>query len=740
MAVFAQLAAVCLALLLEEISQWLEEAQRITNATAHLWTATAISLLLALPTFGVISRIRSVTIKIAMLTGGAFLVFHHVFKGFDPAVLPYLNESVMNYFGVGFLLVAIYAAVVEIGIANDNLRNQENRFSKLVQTAQEAVAILNHLGRFTFVNPKFIETLGLPRHEILGLNLSEFIDPEELPPCLKEFSGASAHFECKLHIPNGKTLVMLGSATVLNDDQDQTRGAFLMLTDVTALKQAESALRESERNYREIFNATNEALIILDLDGRILDVNSRTCELFGVSRNDAMSSTLDDFSSNGTEAAGWVQKATTEGPQLFEWPVRGRNGRAFWTEVSLRSSNVGGRQCVIAALRDISERKQLEAQLRQAQKMEAIGQLAGGIAHDFNNLLQVINGYTELTLEDAPCDPATREALTEIRRASDSATRLVRQLLAFSRRQVLKQESLEINEVVGGVMNMLHRVIGEHIRVVFLPGRHVEPIYADRGQMEQVLMNLSVNARDAMPNGGTLTIETGDAVLDKEFCHANNWAREGQYVLLSVSDNGCGMDPKTLSRIWEPFFTTKEVGKGTGLGLATVYGIVRQHDGMVHVYSEFGKGTVFKIYLPALKNPMPLQSKKTDADTLGGRETVLLAEDNEMVRNLTRNMLEQAGYTVLTARDGVEAVQLFEERGDTVDLALMDLVMPGMGGDAVYTQVRSRFPKVRFLFASGYSSGVVQNAVTLGDNFELIQKPFDRKDLLLRLRKLIDIT
>jgi PAS domain S-box-containing protein len=687
------------------------------------------------------------------MAGIVCLTVVHVLAILLPPFLPVVTNLVdlqplMNYLGVGFLLVSILASVIEIDIARESLRTEEERFAKLVQTAQEAVAILDNQCRLNFANLKFIETLGIPEPQILGHHLQEFISEqhllERLQKTTEDDSGGFSRFECRLQLPQGGDLDMLASATALVDADSRFQGAFVMLMDVSALNEAKTALLESERNYREIFNSTNDAMIILNGEGRILDINTRTCNLFGIERDQALASSIDDYNSpspsgSRLEATEWVRKAVEEGPQLFEWPVHNRSGQIFWTEVGLRASNVGGRQCVIAAVRDITERKQLEAQLRQAQKMEAIGQLAGGIAHDFNNLLQVINGYSDLVIDEEECSSPTRDALLEIRRAGESATRLVSQLLAFGRRQVLRREHLDINEVIDGLMNMLHRVIGEHIHVSIMPGPNVQPINADRGQLEQVLMNLCVNARDAMPDGGTLAIETADVVFDREFCHANSWAREGHFVLVSVSDSGHGIDSHTLSHIWEPFFTTKEVGKGTGLGLATVYGIVRQHDGMVNVYSEPAKGTVFKIYLPAYSSEPPAVAVSVDTDHRGAGELVLLAEDNEMVRNLTRHMLEQAGYKVITANDGMEAVRLLEDQGEEVCIAVMDLVMPGLGGRAVYERVKDQFPKLRFLFASGYSSGIVQTGLGPNDEFELIQKPFKRTEFLGRIRKLIEV-
>jgi len=508
-------------------------------------------------------------------------------------------------------------------------------------------------------------------------------------------------------------------------------------------RQTDEALRRSEENYRGIFDASNEAMFIHDTSGAILDVNRRMCELFGISREEAVRLQFKDFS-NGeppysqAEAIQWVEKAYQSGPQLFEWLCKRRDGRLFWGEVALSRVRIDGQDRILAAARDITSRKQLEEQLRQAQKMEAVGQLAGGVAHDFNNLLQAINGFTDMALQDIEADHAARPLLQEVAKAGDRAASLVRQLLAFSRRQVIHPEYLDLNEVIAGLLKMLVRVLGEHIRINFVPGHSPGNIYADRGQIEQVLMNLSLNARDAMPAGGTLTIETACIRADAEYCQTNTWARPGEFVVLTIMDNGCGMDAETLKHIFDPFFTTKEVGKGTGLGLATVYGIVRQHEGMINVYSELGTGTVFRIYLPKSGRPVEVVEIAQPEQTYSGTETILLAEDDEIVRNLSRRLLQEAGYTVLLAEDGQEALRVAQEHGDQIALALLDVVMPRMGGREVYERLRHSHPRMRFLFASGYSVDFFNASLMPKEGLELVQKPFDPKMLLSRIRKILD--
>jgi signal transduction histidine kinase/ActR/RegA family two-component response regulator len=392
--------------------------------------------------------------------------------------------------------------------------------------------------------------------------------------------------------------------------------------------------------------------------------------------------------------------------------------------------------------RETQVRERLEEQYRQAQKMEAVGQLTGGVAHDFNNLLQVINGGTEMAMMDLEAEHPAREALQEVSEAGQRAARLVEKLLLFSRRQTMHPMVLDLNEAVADLLKMLRRVIGETVRLEWHPGDDVGAVHADHSMVEQALMNLCVNARDAMPEGGTLTIETENVMVDEEYCASHSSAVPGRYSLLTVSDTGEGMDRETLGRAFEPFFSTKEIGKGTGLGLATVYGIVKQHGGMINVYSEPGQGTVFKLYWPVVDSAADLgeapEEDDHDPSWAGGRETILLAEDNALVRRLARAILQRAGYTVVTAGSGTEAVSIAEEEGERLDLAILDVVMPDMGGREAYERIRGRRPNLKALFASGYSPNVVRGEFAVDRSLDLIQKPFGRHDLLRAVRRTLD--
>ena len=388
--------------------------------------------------------------------------------------------------------------------------------------------------------------------------------------------------------------------------------------------------------------------------------------------------------------------------------------------------------------RNEDARRALEEQYRQAQKMEAIGQLTGGVAHDFNNLLQVINGGTDMALEDLePGNPA-REALLDVSKAGERAARLVQQLLLFSRRQIMRPEILDLNTAVNELLKMVRRVIAEHIHLEWLPAQQVIMVNADRGMIEQALMNLCLNARDAMPEGGTLTIRTDLAVFDEAACRAHSWASPGEYAGLHVSDTGSGMNEEVREHIFEPFFTTKEQGKGTGLGLATVFGIVKQHEGFIRVEGSPGEGTGFSLYFPRCAQPVEPAVHSAPSKLASGSETILLAEDDAMVRNLARAILERAGYTVLAASDGSKAVDLFEKQGDQIDLVLLDVVMPVMGGRAALDRIRALRRNARVIFASGYSEKDLHTNFVLDSGLVLIQKPYTREDLLQAVREALD--
>ena len=501
---------------------------------------------------------------------------------------------------------------------------------------------------------------------------------------------------------------------------------------------AEEALRKSESMFRLLFSHTPLPMWVFDLETlRFLQVNEAATLQYGYSDAQFRAMTMRDICQDGYEPsfddhiAAWKEEGRRHGRRRH----KKRDGKIFEVDVISHKLEYAGRCVRLVVAQDVSERQLLEQQLRQSQKMEAIGRLAGGVAHDFNNLLMVIKGHTELLMDSlAPGDHVKRK-IEQIDRSADRATALVRQLLAFSRMQVLQPRAMNLNSVVEEMSKLLPRLIGEDIELVVRPSADLGTIRGDASQMEQVLMNLAVNARDAMPSGGKLIIETSNVELDNYYREAHPIVQPGRYVLLAVSDTGVGMDAETQAHIFEPFFTTKEQGKGTGLGLATVYGVVKQSGGFVWVYSEVGKGTTFKIYLPrvdeAICEPPAAQNS---AQALRGTETILLTEDEQDVREVAREFLESAGYTVLQAASGSAALHVAATHDGIIDLLITDMVMPGMSGQELVRRMCEERRQLRIIYMSGYSDAA--GAAASGDGGPIVlTKPFSRSALLQAVRQ-----
>jgi signal transduction histidine kinase len=407
-------------------------------------------------------------------------------------------------------------------------------------------------------------------------------------------------------------------------------------------------------------------------------------------------------------------------------------------QISAELIQLNGIPCVLAITNDVTEAKRMEEQFRQAQKMEAVGRLAGGMAHDFNNMLGVIIGYSDLLTERSSLKDAMRDA-SQVKKAAERAAALTRQLLAFSRQQVLLPRVLNLNDVVKDISQMLLRVIAEDISLAFVPASSLGAVKADLGQIEQVLMNLVMNARDAMPQGGKIVIETANVELDETYSQIHQEVRPGPYVLLSVSDTGFGMDAKTISKVFEPFFTTKAPGEGTGLGLSMVYGVIRQSGGYIWVYSEPGQGATFKIYLPRIEEAAePLSRTTSEIIFAKGSETVLLVEDEQNLREVTIELLESEGYRVLAAKDGPSAIAISQGHRDMVHILLTDIVLPNMSGTTLAERIKEFRPDLKVLYMSGYTSNLVAHQGILDSSSAFIQKPFTKHGLLSELRRVLD--
>ena len=523
-----------------------------------------------------------------------------------------------------------------------------------------------------------------------------------------------------------------------------------IMLEISERKRAEEALRKSEAKYRRLHATMMDAFVRVDMAGNIREANLAYQALLGYSEEELLLQTDEDLTPekwHALEAGIVAEQVLANGhSQVYEKEYRRKNGTIFPVEqrTFLLRDDLGQPIGMWAIVRDITERRRaedekerLESQLLQAQKMESVGRLAGGVAHDFNNMLSVILGYAELIKGRLPVgDPHLKDILS-IEKAAGHSRDITRQLLAFSRKQIIEPRLMNLNDQIASSQNTLARLIGEEIELCFYPEKDLQRINFDPTQVDQILVNLVVNARDAMPDGGRLTIETANIRLDAFYCQAHLGFKPGDYVLLAVSDDGVGMDKELQSHLFEPFFTTKIVGEGTGLGLATVYGMVKQNGGFINVYSEPGQGTTFKIYIPGVAEEEAGTEEIEEARVAYGSGRVLLVEDEEMVREIAKEILEEIGYTVLVADTPQAALSLCENQDTRIDLLLTDVVMPGMSGVELKKKIEAIRPGIKVLFMSGYTSNVIAKRGVLEKGVHFIQKPFRMKDLALKVREAI---
>jgi len=519
---------------------------------------------------------------------------------------------------------------------------------------------------------------------------------------------------------------------------------------VVERKKAEEDLRASETRYRRLFESAKDGILILDAaTGQVVDANPFLISLLGYSHADLLGKTLWDlgpFKDVTVSRDAFRELQEKDYVRYEDLPLETHDGRLINVEFVSNVYLVGKTRVIQCNIRDITERKRteeqrkkLEGQLRVSQKMEAIGILAGGVAHDFNNLLSVILSYTEFAMKALREGDPLKDDLLEVKKAGDRAAVLTRQLLAFSRKQLLQPVPLNLNHVAEGVEKMLRRILGEDIDYVQVLAPDLGVVRADPGQIEQVLMNLAVNSRDAMSEGGKLTIETSNVELDEEYAAHHVGVKPGPYVQLAVTDTGCGMDEQTKSQLFEPFFTTKEKGKGTGLGLSTVYGIVTQSGGNIWVYSELGLGTTFKIYFPRELSVKATATRlRAMLEPATGTETILVVEDEEALRKVARRFLEAAGYTVLTAAAGDEALLISAQHAGTIHLLLTDVVMPRMSGKALAQALLKTRPMTKILYMSGYADNAFVHHGVVDEGTHFIGKPFTATDVTQKIRSVLD--
>ena len=635
------------------------------------------------------------------------------------------------------------------------LEQQQQYLRAIVETSPNPIFVKNGEGRFTLINKAVELAYGRSSDEILGkteadLNgyhaeIQTFIhDDEEVihtrqPKFIPEEeltnpkTGETRLFQTikvPLTLPGNGTVHVLGVAT-----------------DITERKQTEEALRETEKRYRLLFETNPLPMWVYDRDTlEFLAVNEAALAHYGYSRDEFLSMTIKDIRP-AEDVQTLVDKLSSENGfnSAGTWNHRKKDGGVIDVEIISHPLLFGGRNGKLVLANDVTERRlaekalrETEAQLRQAQKLEGVGHLAGGIAHDFNNLLTVINGFCALAMRGLQTEDPLLANLEEIKKAGDRATSLTRQLLAFSRRQVLQPKVINLDTVVTDMEKMLQRIIGEQIDLRAVLEPTLGNVNADPGQIEQIILNLVVNARDSMPEGGKLTIETDNVFLDEGYASTHLGAQAGPHVMLAVSDTGHGMDQKTMARIFEPFFTTKELGKGTGLGLSTVYGIVKQSGGNIWVYSEIGKGTTFKVYLPRVVDVAEEYRRTEDKTPTQGTETILLVEDEEMLRKLARQTLKGYGYHILEASNGDEAITVCNQYQGEIDLLLTDVIMPRLNGRELSKCLLESRPKLRVLFMSGYTDDAIVHQGVLDEAANFIQKPFPPDSLAQKVREVLD--
>jgi two-component system cell cycle sensor histidine kinase/response regulator CckA len=631
------------------------------------------------------------------------------------------------------------------------LRASEERFRALSASSPIGIFEADNGGQITYANPRMLEIWGMTEADLLGAGWTSRVHPEDVPTIVRDWHAALAaeaeyDADYRLLFPDGTMRYVRGRAAPLRDSTGAVVGAVGTIKDVTERRRAELALTESERRLRLALGAARMVAWELDLrSGTFSEDRDRddgaTVRLPGGSVQ--RFATLDDFrravhvdDRERIEAA--IADALANRTEFrAEYRVVLANGEVRWRHATgrLLGDRDGTPERVVGVAVDVTERKTLEEQFRQAQKMEAVGQLAGGIAHDFNNLLMVIGAGTAFVRDALPAGGSAREDLEAVDAAATRAAELTRQLLAFSRKQILKPELVDLNQVVRRVEPMLRRLIGEDIAVVTISAPGLPPVLADPGQLEQVLMNLAVNARDAMPHGGRLVIETATIGVTEEEAAQHDDVAPGSYVRLCVRDTGIGMDEATSARVFEPFFTTKEVGRGTGLGLSTVYGIVKQSGGHVWMSSTLGQGTTFHIDLPAAVLPSDAAPPEHAPGVAGGgTETILLVEDEAGVRAVLRRILVRQGYTVIEAANGREALDLVASHAGDIDLVVTDVVMPEMSGRVFAEELEARHPGQRVVFMSGYTDDEILRRGLLTPGRMLLEKPFTAERLLEAVR------
>jgi two-component system cell cycle sensor histidine kinase/response regulator CckA len=623
--------------------------------------------------------------------------------------------------------------------AERELRESEEQYRLLFESNPSPMWVCEPQGgAFLAVNETALHQYGFSRDEFLAMTTQDLLAANTSSARPTKSSEMFRGTEILTHKKRDGTLIEV-ERTCRKLLFRNKEAELVLAHDITELRKSQKDLRQSEERFAKAFRCSPLAMTISTLkDACYLDINDAFLQLLGYTRADIIGRAATELNIwvDRRDRDSMVQQLSETGRVIaFEAQFRTSSGETKLTELSAETIDLDGTPCLLAVTRDITAARQMEEQFRQAQKMEAVGRLAGGVAHDFNNMLGVISGYSEILLDRADAAPV-RKSIEEIKKAADRAAGLTRQLLAFSRQQVLQPRVLNLNAVVGNLSKMLRHMIGEDVELILLEDSALGRVKADLVQIEQIIMNLAVNARDAMPQGGKLTIETKNAELH-ESSTPHLKVRPGHYVLLSASDTGCGIQEKDLPHVFDPFFTTKEPGKGTGLGLSMVYGIVNQSGGYVWVFSKPDKGATFNIYLPRVDEHETAEVIDLGVSVIKGSETILLVEDEASMRKLMVTLLEDNGYTVLEAEGGGQAVAIARDYQGSIEMLVTDVVMPGLSGAELVKNVRKFRPDLRLLYVSGYTNDLIAQHGASGQKVALLSKPFTKHSLLSKIREIL---
>ena len=684
-----------------------------------------------------------------LLTAGMLSFLPPILRSGETEAASNLRRALRGLVGI-VLLFDVYTVYQQLQLHRTRRRllEREELFRLITENVADMIAVVDMEGHRLYNSPSYHRLLGYTEEELKASSSVDQIHPDDRNRVREAAdearrSGVGRPLEYRMRHKDGTWRVLESTASVIRGPSGEPGRLVIVNRDITERKEAAESLRLSETGFRSMIEDAPYGIYRASINGKLLSANPALQKILGYEKLDELlgASLPRDIFRSPSDFSGL--KELLENASEFkdvELELKRRDGAPITVRCTGKKvkAEYQGEPCFDVFAEDVTERRILERQLRMAGKMEAVGRLSGGIAHDFNNLLGVIIGYSQVLKRKLSSDVQMLECAEEIEKAGQRAASLTRQLLAFSRQQILTPSILQLNDLVLDMVKMLPRLLGEDITVSTSLSSDLGMVKADQSQIEQVIMNLAVNARDAMPEGGALRIETANAELDQAYSWQHAGAKPGHYVMLAVIDSGTGIDAETLTHVFEPFFTTKEVGKGTGLGLATVYGVVKQSGGYIWVDSKPGEGASFQIFLPRFTEPATETASTTPSvETMGGTETILLVEDSEPLRKLTQSFLQSHGFQVLSAQDGEEALRLEAQHSGKIDLLLTDVVMPGMNGRVLADKLLPKQPGMRVLYISGYTDSFVARHGVLELGMVLLHKPYTEEVLISKVREVL---